>query len=96
MTYTDANGAEWLILEGGKSAIGVQRFFGTPSPTGARRYDPLPPDTDELAGAGLVRAAIEQYAREHRADLALLVQASPDRSGLILLALALALILADE
>lgn len=89
--YTDKNGGQWLVIEAGG------KFFGTPDPTGGRQYDPQPPDTDITRAEGAAAALIEAYAKEHAGELRLVVTATGDSGGIVVLLVLLAVLaMADK
>lgn len=81
MPYVDTNGILWNIIATGHA------MYGTPDlQDHGVRYEPLPDDTTIVAAQGSAKpgakeretviAEIEVYARKHRGDVLLRVQAS--------------------
>lgn len=99
-TYKDSNGVTWLLVTSGS------QIFGTMDPESSIRYDPEPPDTTiakaqkgDAVGERekkIVRAAIEAYAALHSKGVVLRVTERATGAGWAVLALALALLWADD
>lgn len=88
--YTDQNRVTWLLLDGGQGKV-----FGTADPAATMRYDPLQPDTHVDSEARVI-AAIDAYAKAHKSEAVLVVSASPDRGGVLLVLAALLLFAMSE
>jgi hypothetical protein len=91
-TYKDRNGARWVIITGSGG------MFGTPDPTANPRYEEgaLVPDTAIFRTRKEVEVDIERIASSFTQSIKLVVTESAGGSGWIILAVVLALVLADS